>query len=231
MSEEGEADFDAGQILEDAHDIQFSSEARASPRQERRPTAAAAPIAPAAGEAVQGTAAGADAAPSSVAAEGSGEARYAHGSSERRGEYDARHGEALPPRSPEASRRAGDEDYYHRRGSGRSRSRSRHRSPSRDHARRGAPTEYSGEYRGGSYRVNRYGERELSRSGYYRRNERESTGYRRRDSERQPYSRSGYSARDEVEAGDASRRIVDKERAIEELRLRVRSATDRPVDI
>ncbi|KAJ1671134.1 hypothetical protein GGF38_001029 [Coemansia sp. RSA 25] len=231
MSEEGEADFDAGQILEDAHDVQFSSEARASPRQERRPTAAAASIAPAAGEAVQGTAAGADVAPSSVAAEGSGEARYAYGSSERRGEYDARHGEALPPRSPEASRRAGDEDYYHCRGSGRSRSRSRHRSPSRDHARRGAPAEYSGEYRGGSYRVNRYGERELSRSGYYRRNERESTGYRRRDSERQPYSRSGYSARDEMEAGDASRRIVDKERAIEELRLRVRSATDRPVDI
>ncbi|KAJ2833816.1 hypothetical protein GGI24_000686 [Coemansia furcata] len=101
---------------------------------------------------------------------------------------------------------------------------------SRDNARRAA-AEYSGEYRGGSYRMNRYGERELSRSGYYRRSERESSSYRRRDSERQPYSRSGYSTRDEADSGDASRRSIDKDRAIEELRLRVRSATDRPTDV
>ncbi|KAJ2415700.1 hypothetical protein GGI10_001518 [Coemansia sp. RSA 2530] len=103
-------------------------------------------------------------------------------------------------------------------------------SQSRENARRAAP-EYSGEYRSGSYRLNRYGERELSRSGYYRRSERESSSYRRRDSERQPYSRSGYGSRDEVDTGDASRRSIDKERAIEELRLRVRSATERPTDI
>ncbi|KAJ2876796.1 hypothetical protein GGH93_000494 [Coemansia aciculifera] len=227
MSEEGEADFDVGQILEDRHD-QFTSETKSSPRRERRPTGAASA---AVGDSVLGVVSS-GVVPESPTAEGSGDtARSAHNNGNgRRNEHDTRHNPALPPRSPEAGRRAGNDDYYHRRVGGRSRSRSRHRSQSREHARRAAP-EYSGEYRGGSYRVNRYGERELSRSGYYRRSERESTSYRRRDSERQPYARSGYSTREEADAGDASRRSIDKERAIEELRLRVRSATDRPTDI
>ncbi|KAJ1911866.1 hypothetical protein GGI09_005532 [Coemansia sp. S100] len=226
MSEEGEADFDAGQILEDRPD-QFTREAKSSPRRERRPTGGAAA---ATGDSALGVP-GNDVVPDSLTAEGSGDtARSAHNNGNgRRSEHDTRHNAAQPPRSPEAGRRTGNDDYYNRRVGGRSRSRSRHRSQSRDHARRAAP-EYNGEYRGGSYRINRYGERELSRSGYYRRSERESSSYRRRDPERQPYSRSGYSTRDEADAGDVSRRSIDKERAIEELRLRVRSA-DRPTDI
>ncbi|KAJ2744119.1 hypothetical protein GGI20_003226 [Coemansia sp. BCRC 34301] len=221
MSEDGEAGFDAGQSLEDAPRQILSP---ANPQHEQRST-----VAPAE-EPATGEAAGSNTAPGPVAPDSYGDSRYAHSSSGRRSEHDARLTEALPLRSPETSRRAVDDNSYYRRDGGQSRSRSRNRSQSRDRTRRAAPSDYSGEYRSGSYRVNRYGERELSRSGYYRRNERESTGYRRRDPERQPYSRSGYSARDEAEAGDASRRTVDKERAIEELRLRVRSATDRPAD-
>ncbi|KAJ2490838.1 hypothetical protein IWW37_002838 [Coemansia sp. RSA 2050] len=229
MSEEGEADFDAGQILEDQHD-QFSSDVKGSPRRGQRPTGTAAATI---GVSVSGATTNFDAAPDHLPAESSGDtSRSAHGSGNgRRSEHDTRHNNsALPPRSPEAGRRAGNDDHYFRRAGGRSRSRSRHRSQSRENARRAVP-EYSGEYRSGSYRLNRYGERELSRSGYYRRSERESSSYRRRDSERQPYSRSGYGSRDEADTGDASRRSIDKERAIEELRLRVRSATDRPIDI
>ncbi|KAJ2008505.1 hypothetical protein GGI04_001116 [Coemansia thaxteri] len=251
MSEEGEADFDAGQILEDVLE-QFPDEAKCSPRHERHP-ATGSNSSGRDGGALDAN--GSDTATGAPAAKGvSDTIRSAHRNSgyidgSRRGEHDMRYGEALPPRSPGPNRRTSDEDYYHRQGTGRmrARSRSKHRSQSREYVRR-APPEYEnnyesvplrrgeqprpdeGEHRESPYRPNRYGERDFSRSAYYRRTEREPSRYKRRETERQPYSHTGYNAREGADGGDAERRNVDKDRAIEELRLRVRATSDRPAD-
>ncbi|KAJ1890759.1 hypothetical protein LPJ81_005878, partial [Coemansia sp. IMI 209127] len=94
--------------------------------------------------------------------------------------------------------------------------------------RRGTYRDDEGDYRrSGSYRPTgggRYGDRDYGRPGYSRQYEREPTPrYRRRDSERQPYARApGYLSRDEAVDEFGDRRDVDKDRAIEELRSRVR---------
>ncbi|KAJ2362181.1 hypothetical protein H4S01_004909 [Coemansia sp. RSA 2610] len=123
------------------------------------------------------------------------------------------------------------EDEYHQRREPRSRSRPRNGAApydSRPPARRESRGD-DAEYHDGAYRQSRYDDRDYSRSGYYRRYERESPRYKRRESGRSGYSR-GYPGREEPEGEYAVRRDIDKDRAIEELRCRVRAGTDRPAD-
>ncbi|KAJ2783929.1 hypothetical protein H4R18_001412 [Coemansia javaensis] len=168
MSEEGEAELDAGQI-----------------REER-------PAAPGAGEPQQSHA---------EAASEQGSRREARSRSRassrgrdhhawRGGEYSAPHYDSPPP-------------------------------PRRRESRGG-----EGEHRGGPYgRPGRYGERE--REGY--RAADYGRRFKRRESGRGAYSRFGYGSGEEGGPGDdyMAQRDMDKERAIEELRSRVRA---RPAD-
>ncbi|KAJ1753975.1 hypothetical protein LPJ58_004867 [Coemansia sp. RSA 1591] len=126
-----------------------------------------------------------------------------------------------------SDRRHADDEY--RRRSSRSRSRPRNEAmyyDSRPMRRRESRGD-EGESHGGSYKHARYGEREYQRSGYRRY---ESPRYKRRESGRSGYSRGGYAGREDGEGEYAGRRGIDKERAIEELRLQVRAGTDRVDD-
>ncbi|KAJ1889076.1 hypothetical protein LPJ66_008227 [Kickxella alabastrina] len=213
MSEEGEADFDIGQVGEEAS-LEVKSTAAAAEdnsnttrastsrtsRRERQPRAES-PIGTECSAAAQEA--------TSKAPEPSGGRRPSRGRSP--GWTGSRRGGG----SDNGDSGGGDQAQSARRTA---RSRSRSRSRSREYSRRvGGYTDlrYRGggdepEYRGStSYRPGRYAE--PSRPRYDRRYEREPR-YRRRAEERlddQP-----------------GRRDVDKERAIEELRLRVRGAAD-----
>ncbi|KAJ2666770.1 hypothetical protein GGH99_006716, partial [Coemansia sp. RSA 1285] len=250
MSEEGEADFDAGQISEDQ--LAFVKEAEESKYQRERQTAPGSR---------RGSPPGADVGSSTgyggAGDSGAGDTQSVHSNGSRRGEHDVRHGggdrggRSSAARSPPPMRWGrsynADDSHRHRR-DGRSRSRSRPRGY--DHARysgdndpayggggasprRGGYRADEGDYhRSSSYRLasagsTRYGDdREYGRTGYYRQYEREAPPrYRRRESERLSHSRApGYTSREEADDGYTARRDIDKDRAIDELRMRVRSA-------
>ncbi|KAJ2725358.1 hypothetical protein GGI07_001366 [Coemansia sp. Benny D115] len=201
MSEEGETDFDAGQIVE------------------KTPTG------------LRGSADSAGDQEASARAERGSSSRERRGT----GDYDGGYSDRRVENESLSGRR-----YW--------RSRSRTRSRSRDHSRRsgyggaysentsagrrsGDYYEDASDYRGSSsYRQGRYGELG-GRTGYSRRYER-APRYRRRESGRSMYSRSGAGypgGRDDLSDEDGARRDIDKERAIEELRSRVRATTDRTV--
>ncbi|KAJ2824164.1 hypothetical protein IWW50_003459 [Coemansia erecta] len=227
MSEEGEAEFDAGQIAEDSHAALVKEPARGSSRGQL-PT-----------ESSNARPAGMESA-AAEAGVGPGAARTSDGtagehsnSSYRRADYVPRYeghdGGAV--QSPSADRRFAEDEYYRRRGP-RSRSRSWNGAAyydSRTPRRRESRAD-EGVYHGATYRQGRYGDRDSQRGGYYRRYEREPPRYKRRESGRSGYSRGGYPGRDEAEGEYAGRRDSDKDRAIEELRSRVRAGTDRPAD-
>ncbi|KAJ2161623.1 hypothetical protein GGF46_001305 [Coemansia sp. RSA 552] len=253
MSEEGEADIDVGRASE-SPPTTLDKATIETPPHERQ--GAKEPDTSAGAPATTGNP-GADAAAGPNIGAPGGDASDTYGGADyRHVEYDARYGgyEGRYPQSPTGPQRHGDGDYgYDHRQSSRSRSRasSRVRDPSR------RPLEYStayyegrtvrhreergdeGEYRSGPYgRGGRYGDRGgdyHSRSAYYRRYEREPPmppppRYNRRESGRGSYSRGGYGAREELEGEYPDRRDVDKDRAIEELRSRVRAEADRPAD-
>ncbi|KAJ2772274.1 hypothetical protein IWQ56_001453 [Coemansia nantahalensis] len=224
MSEEGEANEDVGRLPEAS-----------------RPPPAGAPGASGAGERRQSEVhadrehgrEGYTAPPHTAATEAEDSA---HGHPEARpggdwgyAAYDVRHDaeEHGYPREPRP----------HSRGSSRGRGHPRHDPeydpgfPDSRAARRRDPRDGEGDYRGGAYRQGRYGEREGPRGGYYRRYEWEHSRYKRREPGRGAYPRAGYGGGGGSEGGDEeylARRDMDKERAIEELRLRVRGASDRP---
>ncbi|KAJ2705685.1 hypothetical protein H4R19_005095, partial [Coemansia spiralis] len=215
MSEEGEAEVDAGQIADtqpDAGTAAGRRQADAVPGHEREREA---PDAPPHAAAMGGAHGHPDARPGDD---------WGHAG------YDTRHDadeydypRELRPHS-RASSRGRD---YPRRGpeydAGYADSRAARRRDSR---------EDEGDYRGAAYRPGRAGEREGYRAGYYRRYEREYPRFKRRESGRGAYPRGGYGGGGgSSEGGDEeylARRDMDKERAIEELRLRVRTASDRP---
>ncbi|KAJ2871954.1 hypothetical protein FB639_004407, partial [Coemansia asiatica] len=255
MSEEGEADFDAGQI-----DMVSSAEIS---RENRKDTAnskheyqqrASSPI--------SGSVARPDEPSAEVAHRTSAEmvgpvASYTESGNERHGDYEGLHesnGNSSRPRSPgwmggSRSGRVEDESYFSGRrppahSQSKSKSRSRSGSRSRDYSRRSgyrghhesSSSSRRGDYRADdidsrdvSYRGGRYGD--YGRSSYPRRYEREPppSRYRRREPGRGPYSRPlGYSgSRDDIGEEDSARRDVDKEKAIEELRMRVRASHER----
>ncbi|KAJ2380040.1 hypothetical protein GGI23_007867, partial [Coemansia sp. RSA 2559] len=240
MSEEGEADFDAGQISDEQPT--FSKEAADEGGHRGRHTV------PPGGRVTSPGAEVLSSAPSGGVDGAVADTRSVHSSEGRRGEHDLRYarerGRSTAARSPSSrwgQNHSESEGHRHRRDErSRSTGRSRgyeyaRRSGDQDPAshggaspRRGTYRDDEGDYRrSGSYRPTgggRYGDRDYGRPGYSRQYERESTPrYRRRDSERQPYARApGYSSRDEAADEFGDRRDVDKDRAIEELRSRVR---------
>ncbi|KAJ2456324.1 hypothetical protein EV183_000251 [Coemansia sp. RSA 2336] len=203
MSEEGEADFDAGQIAE--------------------PSSSAAIAKSPAREVSDGAPASVDSKEKAAAMDSTEFKRYPDNDEGHRPEYMPRHDSYAPP----GADRRYDNDYYRRR-EVHSRSRSRHSAGF--HEPRDRRRESEGDYYGGSYRQSRYGDREYSRGGYYRRYDRGDPRYRRRESGRRGYSRGRYSGREGVNGEYAARRDIDKERAIEELRERVRAGADRPAE-
>ncbi|KAJ1752330.1 hypothetical protein LPJ78_000346 [Coemansia sp. RSA 989] len=204
MSEEGEAEFDSGQIPGPSSSAAIAKSPPAKEASDR---------APAAGDGNE----------KPVAMEPAEFKRYPDTDESHRPEYMPRHDSYAPP----AADRRYDNDYYRRR-EVHSRSRSRHSAGF--HEPRDRRRESEGDFYGGAYRQSRYGDREYSRGGYYRRYDRGDPRYRRRESGRRGYSRGRYSAREEVDGEYAARRDIDKERAIEELRERVRAGADRPTE-
>ncbi|KAJ1965697.1 hypothetical protein GGI12_000596 [Dipsacomyces acuminosporus] len=245
MIEEGEADFDAGQIPENPLPSQLGTHSPAVPKeetahgndsqQEPKPTSHGF-----AAQTIIGT---------SAPREDAGDSRSMYSNNGRPGEYEPRYGDGrgsgMYSRSPVwGSGPAEDELYYRRSARSRSRSTSRTRSRSRGYSRRtsygfydnGTPSRRGdanyradeGDYRAGSYRSNRYSDREYSRAGgYHRRYDRDPPRYRRREPGRYPYARGGYGGYEEMDENELARRDIDKERAIEELRSRVRAVSDR----
>ncbi|KAJ1943151.1 hypothetical protein FBU59_002998 [Linderina macrospora] len=202
MSEEGEANFDAGQLPESTPAAPVPP-----PPATTRPPSSASASRPAQ-----------DTGEPSMASDNNGDSRSVRSSS-RRGEYSSRY-PGYPPRSPGQGWAARPDDDYYRR-ENRSRSRSGERDASRrpyyDAPRRDGYRQEE-EYRGG-YSGRRYNDREYP-PRYYKRYERDPGRYRRREPGR--YFRGGY-AREEPDGEDLARRDMDKERAIEELRSRVRA--------
>ncbi|KAJ1952332.1 hypothetical protein EC988_003615 [Linderina pennispora] len=201
MSEEGEANFDPGQLPE------------ATPAAPVPPPATSRPPSSASiGKPVQ------DTREPSIAGDSNGDSRSIRSSS-RRGDYSSRYAN-YPPRSPGQGWAQRPEDEYYRRDN-RSRSRSGERDASRrayyDAQRRDGYRQEE-EYRGG-FSGRRYNDREYA-PRYYKRYERDPGRYRRREAGR--YYRGGY-GREEPDGEDLARRDMDKERAIEELRSRVRA--------
>ncbi|KAJ2551114.1 hypothetical protein EV175_003814 [Coemansia sp. RSA 1933] len=214
MSEEGEAEFDAGQILDEQ--ATFGKETETATN-------------------LRATPAGAEA--TNDSAEVAADARSVHSSSgSRRGEGDSRYvgergGRGAAGRSPPPPRwgRHHDEGDGHRyRRDERSRSGGRSRGYEYGTYGGGSRADEGDYRRSGSYRPtgSRYGDRDYGRAGYSRQYERDPPPrYRRRDSERQSYGRApAYMGRDEAVDEFGNRRDVDKDRAIDELRSRVRAA-------
>ncbi|KAI8324114.1 hypothetical protein GQ54DRAFT_302906 [Martensiomyces pterosporus] len=224
MSEEGEADFDAGQIAENSLSSRFGAltsairEGEIGDGNSARQDGVSGASHPAQQDTV-GSSVGA-------AREDDGDTRSAYSGGRRGGEYESRHDEArgggVYSRSPGWSRGA-DEEYYYRRGGGRSRSRStsRTRSRSREYSRR---TSSYGYHDGMPPRRG---------DALYRGDE----GDYRSKADMESASIQGlvgiiaaYGAREEVGEEEIARRDIDKERAIEELRSRVRAVSDRPIN-
>ncbi|KAJ2228282.1 hypothetical protein H4R99_006092 [Coemansia sp. RSA 1722] len=241
MSEEGEADFDAGQI-----DVVSSADSKREYQQRvSSPTPGTTTAKPGEPTNEQACRSSADIDPTS---------QHPGSSGERRSEYGMQQANSAScPRSPgwaSGSRgaRAEDDAYLSSKRFARSgsqspvRSKSRSRSRSRDYGRRSGyralheSSSRRNDYRadetdsrGASYRSSRYAD--PGRSSYSRRYEREPppSRYRRRESGRGPYARPpGYSgSRDDVSDEDNGRRGIDKDKAIEELRMRVRASHER----
>ncbi|KAJ2390263.1 hypothetical protein GGI05_003265, partial [Coemansia sp. RSA 2603] len=251
MSEEGEAEFDASQIGDStkvsvqtaAHDAAAGSATFDADVEKNKQRISSSSSSTSKNKAENSRS---DYIPSQslgTASEHAGSAAMA-ASGDKRSDYDARNQSKGHPRSPtwsgSYSGRAEDTGRY---AAGNSSLRSRSRSRSREYERRAAyetghyegssrRSEYrsaESEYHSSSYRQSRYPD--SSRSNYSRRYEREPPRYRHRDSARGGYSRApGYGGfRDDLSEDDNMRRDIDKERAIEELRLRVRATTERPV--
>ncbi|KAJ2080190.1 hypothetical protein H4R24_003239 [Coemansia sp. RSA 988] len=240
MSEEGEAEFDVGQIPE-APPASFATELTNNAIQEdvQSTTQAEKPIS------IHGAGPETVAEPAEM---GNGHVSVHSSSGGYHGaERDSRYNEHVDGRPQPArsgSRYRDDEHYYRRE----ERSRSRASVRASDYSRRVADSDavYDDgrairrrdsrtdgvEYRESPYRHSRYAERDRDshRAGYYSRYERESPRYKRREFGRSAYSRSGYGEREELDEEYAARRDIDKERAIEELRSRVRATADRPTD-
>ncbi|KAJ2483960.1 hypothetical protein IWW56_000106 [Coemansia sp. RSA 2131] len=218
MSEEGEAEFDAGQLGEGASHALTKEPARSGSHE--RPSSEHKGTKPVDADI---TACEADMRP-----------RAAHNGADmsnhdgyRYPDYASRYDGHIDMQHAGSDRRYADDEYYRRR-SPRSRSRSRNEAmhyDSRPMRRRESRCD-EGDGHGGSYKHARHGEREYQRSGYRRY---ESPRYKRRESGRN-YSRGGYAGREDGEGEYAGRRGIDKERAIEELRLQVRAGTDRVDD-
>ncbi|KAI9505063.1 hypothetical protein BX070DRAFT_221399 [Coemansia spiralis] len=242
MSEEGEAEFDVGQIS----DEQSASFTRVSESADYRKENISSTKSREASDQNGDT---------SLAGDANVDTRSVHSSGSRRAEYDSRYatgrngGGSSDPRSPGWSRNQGSDEYYPYKRERRSRSRSAGRPRPRDYAKRSSEYDqshrdstpprrsgYRGEEsdynRGGSsYRHgSRYEDRDYSRPGYSRRYEREPPRYRHRDSDRRSYSRSKHGGRDNPDEGYTVQREMVKDRAIDDLRLRVRAASDRPTD-
>ncbi|KAJ2797837.1 hypothetical protein H4R20_005040, partial [Coemansia guatemalensis] len=240
MSEEGEAEFDVGQISE-APPASFAAELPENAMQE------------------DGQSTSIAGKPDSVHVDGpeisanpagiGNDHISAHSSSGgyRGTEQDPRYSEYGDSRSqlPRNDSRYRDDEHYYRRGE---RSRSRASVRASDYSRRTADPDPAYDdsramrrrdsraddidYRESAYRHSRYADRDRDshRAGYYHRYEREPPRYKRREFGRSAYSRSGYGEREEIDEEYSARRDIDKERAIEELRSRVRATADRPTD-
>ncbi|PIA19508.1 hypothetical protein COEREDRAFT_12872 [Coemansia reversa NRRL 1564] len=239
MSEEGEADFDVGQISE-APPTSFVTKLPENAVQEENHSAP--------GFEKFASVHGAETETGTDVANIGNDYINAHS---RNGDYlggteqDPRgHGEYGDGRSqmPKCDSRYRDDEHYYRR---EERSTSRASVRASDYSRRTTdadPTHDDSramrhrdsrvddvDYRESLYRNSRYTDRERDyhRAGYYHRYERESPRYKRREFGRSAYSRSGYGEREELGEDYSVRRDIDKERAIEELRSRVRATADR----
>ncbi|KAJ2609395.1 hypothetical protein H4S08_004073 [Coemansia sp. RSA 1365] len=240
MSEEGEADFDVGQISE-APSASFVTKIPENNEQEKDHSAPGPEkFASVHGVGTETGTESADIGNDQIKAH-SRNGDY-HGGTEQ----DPRgHVEYVDGRSQmsKCDSRYRDDEHYYRRGE---RSTSRTSVRASDYTRRATevdPTHDDSramrhrdsrvddvDYRESSYRHSRYTDRERDshRAGYYHRYERESPRYKRREFGRSAYSRSGYGEREELGEEYSVRRDIDKERAIEELRSRVRATADRP---